>query len=191
MSQPTKSACCQAAIPETLHHYLSRHTKEQIIDFAIRATPRNNGCIEFYIRPANVSGDTVDFWVTDCPLSGTDILGCGSSFATKEQMEKMVKYMREHGYPTWGKEHECAPRSVKPPEGCVIIKVEKGQRLPKGAMFFSEEDGKWVQSDSVVYWDDFIFAIPDADADAAEEAMNDMELGPSLTSPREAEGGAK
>ena len=48
---------------KTLSQYLEDNIKECVIDHTIRARKDDYGNIVFYIHPANVSGDTLDFIV--------------------------------------------------------------------------------------------------------------------------------
>lgn len=48
----------------TLEQYLKSNCERQVIDHAIRAEIGKDGNPRFYIHPANVSGDTLDFVVT-------------------------------------------------------------------------------------------------------------------------------
>lgn len=48
----------------TLEQYLKSNCERQVIDHAIRAEIGKDGNPRFYIHPANVSGETLDFVVT-------------------------------------------------------------------------------------------------------------------------------
>ena len=50
---------------KTLSQYFEDNIKSNIIDHAIRVRKDDFGNITFYIHPANVSGDTLDFIVED------------------------------------------------------------------------------------------------------------------------------
>jgi len=50
---------------KTLSKYLEDNIKNNVIDHAIRAHKDDYGNIVFYIHPANVSGDTLDFLVDE------------------------------------------------------------------------------------------------------------------------------
>jgi hypothetical protein len=52
----------------TLEEYFLDNFKNNIIDFSLRATPNLHGGFDFYIHPANVSGDTLDFIVKNNQL---------------------------------------------------------------------------------------------------------------------------
>lgn len=46
---------------KTLHEYLTENHDRNVIDHALRASVSADGTVTFYIHPANVSGDTLDF----------------------------------------------------------------------------------------------------------------------------------
>ena len=50
----------------TFEQYLRDNLEKNVIDFSLRATFDHNGTkiVQFYIHPAYVDGDTVDFCVT-------------------------------------------------------------------------------------------------------------------------------
>lgn len=60
--------------PEILHAYLLRNIRAGVIDFAIRAEEQPGATVKFYIHPAHVSGDTLDFLLWDDPEKGYDLL---------------------------------------------------------------------------------------------------------------------
>lgn len=57
----------------TLEQYLKTNCERQVIDHAIRAEIGQDGCPRFYIHPAGVSGDTLDFVVTKNQLHPVQI----------------------------------------------------------------------------------------------------------------------
>lgn len=61
--------------PMTLEQYLKSNCERQVIDHAIRAEIGKDGNPRFYIHPANVSGDTLDFVVTKNQLHPVYVLG--------------------------------------------------------------------------------------------------------------------
>lgn len=53
---------------KNLEEYLRENINKQAIDHSIRAQIDNNGSVSFYIHPANISGDTLDFEVKENQL---------------------------------------------------------------------------------------------------------------------------
>jgi hypothetical protein len=51
-------------LPGTLETYLTMNYDRDVIDHTLRCVKGPNGEVEFYIHPADVSGDTLDFRVT-------------------------------------------------------------------------------------------------------------------------------
>jgi len=78
----------------TIENYLRENVENNVIDFSIRASIIN-GKIHFYIHPACVSGDTVDFDVNKNCLECT----CYCGGLTTEELEKgrKVNPFQEYG----------------------------------------------------------------------------------------------
>lgn len=57
----------------TLEQYLKSNCERQVIDHAIRAEIGTDGYPRFYIHPAGVSGETLDFVVTKNQLHPVEI----------------------------------------------------------------------------------------------------------------------
>lgn len=66
--------------PQTLADYFKLCYEHNIVDHAIRATVSEEGQVSFYIHPACVSGDTVNFKLKDNHLTTVHyckLLGAG------------------------------------------------------------------------------------------------------------------
>lgn len=79
--------------PEILHAYLLRNIRAGVIDFAIRAEEQPGATVKFYIHPAQVSGDTLDFLLWDDPENGYDLL-MNEQLCPKPDQEKFRKLLR-------------------------------------------------------------------------------------------------
>lgn len=80
--------------PEILHTYLLRHIKAGVIDFAIRAEEQPGATVKFYIHPASVSGDTLDFLLWEDPENGYDLL-MNAQQCPRPDVERFRKMLRE------------------------------------------------------------------------------------------------
>lgn len=49
---------------DTLQEFLERGEKSGVIDFSLRILRNPEGDLDFYVRPASVSGETADFTVS-------------------------------------------------------------------------------------------------------------------------------
>jgi hypothetical protein len=58
---------------KTLERYLFDDLDRDVIDHVVRARRDADGKVTFYIRPANVSGDTCEFVVTGCAAVPTGV----------------------------------------------------------------------------------------------------------------------
>lgn len=79
--------------PEILHAYLLRNIRAGVIDFSIRAEEQPGSTVKFYIHPAHVGGDTLDFLLWDDPENGYDLL-MNEQQCPKPDPEKFRKLLR-------------------------------------------------------------------------------------------------
>lgn len=60
---------------QDLESYLHRYIRNQVIDFSLRAQVMSDGSVSFYIHPANVDGQTLDFYIEGNTVSLRRVTG--------------------------------------------------------------------------------------------------------------------